>query len=248
MRVLKNKKSICHKLMMDSYLRPTIRGIPEIITTPKAFDFPRLYPQNTFFIHAESPSVKSDKNPSFLDTRIYLNKKLIYCSLGNYAHLCKQAKKIYRCVIKAFAANKNVVVILALGARLKLDSVDQLPNNVYAFPSVDQLRVLHQASVMITHAGLNSVKECIQTHTPMLAIPFANDGFGNAARVVFHRLGIHLSRYYLTPKKIHRYTHQLLNEPIFQMALHRMSTEFKKEDDFHTLLNITSGHQYEQSI
>jgi zeaxanthin glucosyltransferase len=224
-KLQQSQKSKCD-IIKTSYLRPTIAGIPEIIMTPMSFDFPRNYPKYCHFFYDRPKNISPDSSRNHFHTN---GKKLIYCSLGSYAHLCRQAYKIYHSVIKAFGNDKNFVVILSTGLRLKLPQVHPWPKNIYLFRWVKQRDILTQASIMITHAGLNSVKECIETHTPMLAIPFANDGFGNAARVVFHQLGIRLHPYCATPKKIRKIVNILLNYPIYKQAIMNMSVKFEKE-------------------
>ena len=45
---------------------------------------------------------------------------------------------------------------------------------------------------MVTHGGMNSIVECIYRQVPMLAYPLNRcwDQPGNAARIVFHGLGM----------------------------------------------------------
>lgn len=72
---------------------------------------------------------------------------------------------------------------------------DQLRSHV-ASPNVSlldyapQISLLSKSILMITHAGGNSVKECIRMGVPMLCYPFEHDQFGNAVRVVYHKLGL----------------------------------------------------------
>ena len=66
----------------------------------------------------------------------------------------------------------------------------ELPENVTLISHVPQLKVLEKADIAITHAGCSSFKECAFTGTPMIAVPWNNDGYGNSARVVEHELGV----------------------------------------------------------
>jgi UDP:flavonoid glycosyltransferase YjiC (YdhE family) len=53
-----------------------------------------------------------------------------------------------------------------------------------------QLQMLSHARMMITHCGLHSLMECASRGVPMIAFPLGFDQFGNAARVVYHGLGL----------------------------------------------------------
>jgi zeaxanthin glucosyltransferase len=48
---------------------------------------------------------------------------------------------------------------------------------------------LSRASVMVTHAGLNSLKEALWYAVPLVALPCMLDQQGNAARIAHHGFG-----------------------------------------------------------
>ncbi len=54
------------------------------------------------------------------------------------------------------------------------------------------MELLSRADLFITHSGLNSIKESIFYAVPMLVFPieFKTDHPGNAARIVYHVLGL----------------------------------------------------------
>ncbi|CAM3879753.1 Zeaxanthin glucosyltransferase [Pseudomonas reidholzensis] len=53
---------------------------------------------------------------------------------------------------------------------------------------------VRRADVVISHGGLNTVLDAVAAATPLLVMPIAFDQPGVAARVVYHRLGLALSR------------------------------------------------------
>ncbi len=55
---------------------------------------------------------------------------------------------------------------------------------------------------MITHGGASSVKKCLYYGVPMIVIPFAEDQYGTAARVVYHGLGVRAELRKLTVKHL----------------------------------------------
>ncbi|MBD0309384.1 MAG: glycosyl transferase family 1, partial [Microcoleus sp. T1-bin1] len=52
-----------------------------------------------------------------------------------------------------------------------------------------QLEILTKATLMVTHAGMNTTMECLKSGVPMVAIPVANDQPGVAARIAWTGAG-----------------------------------------------------------
>jgi UDP:flavonoid glycosyltransferase YjiC (YdhE family) len=67
----------------------------------------------------------------------------------------------------------------------------EIPGNIFVYRTAPQLQILQKAQLMITHGGINSVKECIRFGVPMMIYPLRgiHDSVGCAARVVYHNLG-----------------------------------------------------------
>jgi len=65
---------------------------------------------------------------------------------------------------------------------------------------------------MINHGGINTIKECIHENVPMLTYPLSPewDQPGNAARVVYHQLGLMGNIRRDTVKKMNVKLHSLL--------------------------------------
>lgn len=78
--------------------------------------------------------------------------------------------------------------ILAVGHKIPVESLGELPENITAAQYVPQLKILSRSAVFVTHAGFNSTHEAILSGVPMLALPFANDQFIVAKR--FAELGL----------------------------------------------------------
>lgn len=91
--------------------------------------------------------------------------------------------------------------ILSIG-KIPLESLGILPENITAAPYVPQLEILPKASVFVTHAGFNSAHEAILFGVPMLAVPFANDQFLVAKRIVENGLGETCDLKSITPEKL----------------------------------------------
>jgi len=92
--------------------------------------------------------------------------------------------------------------ILSVGAKIPLESLGELAENITAAAYVSQLEILPQAAVFVTHAGFNSTHEAILFGVPMLAVPFANDQFLVAKRIVENGLGETAELTSITPEKL----------------------------------------------
>ncbi len=79
--------------------------------------------------------------------------------------------------------------ILAVGHKIPVESLGELPENISAAQYVPQLKILSRSAVFVTHAGFNSTHEAILIGVPMLALPFANDQFIVAKRITELGLG-----------------------------------------------------------
>ena len=77
-----------------------------------------------------------------------------------------------------------------MGNELNIESFEPSPKNVSIFRRVPQLRVLEASDLMVMHGGTNSISECITAGVPMPAYPGSVDQPGNAARLVYHGMGL----------------------------------------------------------
>ncbi len=100
------------------------------------------------------------------------------------------------------SARDDVLGTIAAGLRLldvrvALATGSADPAGLGALPSewlvssyLPQVSILRRASVLVTHAGNNSVTEALAQGVPMLALPFSTDQFDGAAAIEAHGLGI----------------------------------------------------------
>ena len=107
---------------------------------------------------------------------------IVYISLGS---IISNRGFCMEC-IRAFG-NKGFSVILNTG-KIPVDSLGNIPGNIYAYSFVPQVEVLTHADVFLTHCGMNSVNEARSLGVPMVAMPFINDQITNAEQIV--RLGL----------------------------------------------------------
>ncbi len=85
----------------------------------------------------------------------------------------------------------DVRVAMAIGNSDRA-ALGEIPADWLVRPSLPQVALLQHASVLITHAGNNSVTEALNFGVPMLALPFSTDQFDGAAAIERNLAGIAL--------------------------------------------------------
>ncbi|MDR3694228.1 glycosyltransferase [Mucilaginibacter sp.] len=116
---------------------------------------------------------------------------LIYCALGTMtSRYKKKCIQFYKVFLKTFDNPAKYRLILSTGDVPM--HIFKTQNNAFIRKRIPQHSVLKLSNLMINHGGLNTIMECINFKVPMLVYP-VNPNFdqkGNAARVVFHGIGL----------------------------------------------------------
>ena len=103
------------------------------------------------------------------------------------------------------SARDDVLTAIAHGLRqLDVRGVGHRPPTRAAGPMPSELAVsiLRRASVLVTHAGNNSVTEALAHGVPMLTLPFSSDQFDGAAAIEAAHLGLAADPNRVTPLEL----------------------------------------------
>ena len=195
----KSKIQFTDKTSMYDY--DNIIDVPSIHLMSDMFEFSWRKPKaNEINMHSWNHSDENlNDSLSEIILKNHSEKSIVYCGLGTMAssNLTQYSRFISR-LIDALSQSKHHLLIISTGS-VKLTSqcstaASELPNHVYIFDQVPQRALLAHCSIMITHGGLNSIKECIDCCVPMLGIinhaHKHKDTLGNIARIVFHKIGL----------------------------------------------------------
>ena len=173
-----------------------ILQVPMIATYPSAFDFEinRLNKSVVFFGHLPNAAMRELDNPR-LDVLLnhLSDRKIIYCSLGtitfDHQKLCH---RFFQRIIKVAVKNPQWHFLLNVGKHYDINKLSSTPENISVFFQVPQRQLLNRVDIMINHGGINSIKECLRAHVPMIVYPLSLkwDQPGCAARVAYHKLGV----------------------------------------------------------
>ena len=169
---------------------PELGLVPELITCLEEFDYPEVarLGRNRQYL---GPGVDLLRQEEPFDWKeIDSIRPLIYCSLGSQSQNCVGAQRFFQVMIDAMTALPHLQMILATGFHFNHDDFERVPPNVLLLTHAPQLQILERATVVITHGGLNTIREALFFGVPMIVFPSFGDQPMNAGRVVHHGLGV----------------------------------------------------------
>jgi zeaxanthin glucosyltransferase len=224
------------ELDSDTVYMPQLRGVPEIVLCPQAFDFPR--PARAERTYVESIDLARNE-PAFTwdalgEGRGFTHEQaserpLVYCALGSQRYRADVVPMFFERLVRAFRERPGLQLLLAVGKHVRPEQLPAAPN-VRVVERAPQLAVLRRARVMITHGGLGSVKECIANAVPMLGVPLDVDQPGNIARVVHHGLGLAADVARARELDLLDGLDRLLREPSFRERASAMQRSFERAE------------------
>lgn len=148
-------------------------------------------------------------------------RSLVYISMGT---VINDRPDFYRKCIDALK-DLPIDVIISYGNSTAREDLGALPDNVQAFPSVDQLAILSKADVFITHCGMNSVSESLYMATPMVLYPQTNEQKAVARRTVEINAGILLKDD--SSEGIRSAVREILNNTAYGKAAEECCADFR---------------------
>ena len=113
-------------------------------------------------------------------------ERLIYLSMGTVNN---DMMPFYRQCVSAFA-DTEYQVVMSVGNLVSMDDFGDLPEHVSVFTQVDQIAVLREADVFVSHCGMNSVSESLYFAVPLVMLPQTAEQSGVAERVAQLGAGI----------------------------------------------------------
>lgn len=219
-----------------------IASVPEYILAPPEFDFPRLLATNQRYV---GPYVDLERKDFRYDhcyeqqMKVFLEQRtagrpLVYCAFGSLPWQYAGVRDfVMRLIRSASGARWNLV--LALGQSLAPQVRCAETGNCLVFGAVPQLQILKSCDLMITHGGMNSIKECIMCGVPLLVYPGAVDldQEGNAARVVYHGIGMRGHLRTASSESIRAKVDALLANQRYQHKVQQLAGAVKRSYSFH---------------
>ena len=150
------------------------------------------------------------------------SRPLVYVSLGTVMHDRRQFCR--SCA--AALADMNVDAVLSMGTAENLEALGQLPPHIQAAERVDQLAVLRQADVFLTHCGMNSASEAIWYGVPTVLDPQQSEEAAVADRMEELGLGLRLKSE--DPAHIREALERVLAETSYREQTERIARSFRE--------------------
>ena len=177
----------------------------QICQMPRAFDFPRRELPGTF--HYVGPLRRAGAvEPPFPWERLD-GRKVVYASLGT---LQNSREPVFRTIAEA-CQRLDVQLVISHGGGLSDKQAAALPGSPLVVPYAPQSVLLKRAALTITHAGLNTVLDSVAAGVPLLAIPITYEQPAIARRIERAGVGATLPLSRLTPHRLRRAVHSVLD-------------------------------------
>ena len=165
------------------------------------------------------PSIEPAANP---EPELTDPRPLIYISMGTiFNHL----PHFYRACFDAFGGSEYRVLMTT--GNVDAASLGVAPENFELRQFVPQVPVLSQASLFLTHGGMNSVSEALWHEVPLLVFPQHGDQHLVAARVAELGAGLTLRPPDIEPGKLREMADRVLCEPAFRAGARRVADSFR---------------------
>ena len=148
--------------------------------------------------------------------------KLIYISMGT---VINDSVDFYKKCIKALA-DTEYQVIISVGNVINIEELGTIPDNITISRFVDQIAVLNQADVFLTHCGMNSVNESLYYKVPLVMFPQTSEQEGVAIRV--EQLGAGVRLKHINAKAIRETIESVLNTKSYYEQASKISQSFHK--------------------
>jgi MGT family glycosyltransferase len=164
----------------------TISKLAWITQTPKEFDFESSHWPSTLYHTGPFLDPAGRMKEDFPWGQI-TGQPIIYASMGT---LQNGMASVYHEIVTAVEKQKDMQLVLSIGDHVDRKQIGSVPGNAIVVNHAPQFELLQRASVCITHAGLNTVLECLLNGVPQVAIPVTHDQPGVAARIADKKTGV----------------------------------------------------------
>src|SRR5262245_51068018 len=193
-------------------LDSTVSPLAFITHVPRAFDFESSHWPSQFHHTGPFHNGKGREKVDFPWERL-TGEPVIYASMGT---ILNGQVDVFRTIVAALAKNKNLQLVLSIGDQVDPKQIGPVPSNAIIAKRVPQLELLKQATVCITHAGLNTALESLAQGVPQLAIPVTYDQPGVAARLAHQKTGVVTSITGLTADHLAFLLEEVLTNPTYR--------------------------------
>ncbi|WP_017655344.1 glycosyltransferase [Fortiea contorta] len=196
--------------------------LAQLSQIPAEFDFPRQHlPQCFHFTGPYHESASREAVP--FPWEKLTGQPLIYASMGTIQN---RLIDVFQRIAQA-CDGLDVQLVISLGGG-NLDSFKELPGKPLVVKYAPQMELLKQASLTITHAGLNTVLESLNNGVPMVAIPITSDQPGTAARLAWTGAGVTVPLTKLSVSKLRVAIQEVLSQDSYKNSASRLQAAIQR--------------------
>ena len=211
-------------MMGFHYINELRPSLVQVTQQPAFFDYPRRALPDHF--HYTAPWVEDeDRGDSAFPWERLDGRPLIYASLGTIQN---RLTPVFRTIAEA-CAGLDAQLVIALGNRGATLPAD-LPGAPLVVDYAPQVALVRRASLVITHAGLNTTLETLRAGVPMVALPISNDQPGVAARLRHLGLGEFIPVRAATAGALRELVVGVLNTPAYRERAQQRAAELRRLD------------------
>jgi len=118
-----------------------------------------------------------------------------------------------------------VDVVMSVGNKTDIKALGEIPSNFKVENSVEQIKVLQNTDVFITHCGMNSVNEALYYKVPMVLFPQHSEQGMVANRVQELGAGVMLKK--SSSKSIKETVFKVIKDENYRKHAEKISESFK---------------------
>jgi MGT family glycosyltransferase len=195
----------------------------QVAQLPACLDFPRRHAPDHFHHTGPWHPAKAPSANGF-DWEWLDGRPLIYASLGT---LQNGLDHLYQAILDA-CADLPSQLVLTLG-RDYGPRPQRIPPNAQVLGYGPQLALLQRASLVITHAGLNTTLESLAQGLPMVAIPITNEQPGISSRIRHAGVGELIPMRKLTPARLRATVLRVQTEPLYRQRAQECAAQLARD-------------------
>ena len=202
--------------------------LAQICQLPAPFDFPRE--QLPRWMHYTGPL----QDPSGLEPVAFNSPEfpfdqlpqtpIIYASLGT---LQNRNWEVFHCIAEA-CLNLEAQLVISLGNPQQAVSEVSFPGSPIVVAYAPHQQVIQRSSLVITHAGMNTVIGTLSAGVPLVAIPITNEQPGIAARLARTGAGKVVPLADLNASSLRAAIVEVLNQPTYRDNAAKIQTAIQE--------------------
>ncbi len=226
------------------------KDIPELTLVPLELEISEINEfKNCFYFNSKIG--KFSNNSRFTNDEIdkFINNStnLVYCSFGTLKlnnRTKKRALELINAIIRTAKSCDNYQFVISINKFHQLFDAHIDYRNILFCENINQIAILKESKIFITHGGTNSILEAVDVGVPMLVFPndLCYDQPGNASRIHFFKLGLSIKSNELGSLK--KYLEELLYNKTYIENLskvrNRILNKYQDKELIDYIMNLSS--------